>query len=89
MTGSFSETIYNKIVVNNRGGWGHELNGLLYWALKELGFNVMITDGIAWDPLNEKWTSSMEHMVMVATIEGKNYMLDVGLGLIAVSTKHC
>ena len=59
----------------------------MYWALKELGFNIKITDGIGWDMLTQKWTSSMEHMVMVVTFDGKNYMLDVGLGLVAVKKK--
>ena len=85
---SFSESLYKKMVLNKRGGWCHELNALMYWALKELGFNIKITDGIGWDMLNQKWTSSMEHMVMVVTFDNKNYMLDVGLGLVAVWVEH-
>ena len=61
---SFSESLYKKMVLNKRGGWCHELNGLMFWALKELGFN------------------------MVVTFDSKNYMLDVGLGLVAVWVKH-
>ena len=30
--------IYEKIVENRRGGWCYEMNGLLGWALQELGF---------------------------------------------------
>ena len=88
-----SDTLYKKIVLNKRGGWCHELNAVLYYALRELGFDVIIGDGSGWDPLRACWTGSLEHMVLVARLEGKNYMLDVGLGLIAVSvffsSKQC
>ena len=47
-------------------------------------FHVIIGDGSGWDPLRACWTGSLEHMVLVARLEEKNYMLDVGLGLIAV-----
>lgn len=31
---------YKKIVVNSRGGWCYEQNGLFGWALSEIGFDV-------------------------------------------------
>lgn len=34
------EAIYDKIVTRRRGGWCYEMNGLLSWALRELGFAV-------------------------------------------------
>jgi N-hydroxyarylamine O-acetyltransferase len=34
------ETIYRKIVVEQRGGFCYELNGLFAWLLRELGFPV-------------------------------------------------
>ncbi|MGB1778531.1 MAG: arylamine N-acetyltransferase family protein, partial [Longimicrobiales bacterium] len=32
---------YVKIVEGGRGGWCYEMNGLLAWALEEIGFDVM------------------------------------------------
>ncbi len=32
--------IFEKLVTNHRGGWCYEMNGLLEWALKEIGFTV-------------------------------------------------
>ena len=32
--------IFEKIVSRHRGGWCYEMNGLLGWALGELGFRV-------------------------------------------------
>lgn len=34
------DTAYEKIVVNGRGGWCYEQNGLFGWALSEIGFDV-------------------------------------------------
>ena len=34
------DTIFEKIVLGRRGGWCYEMNGLLAWALAELGFAV-------------------------------------------------
>ena len=36
--------LYEQIVVNNRGGWCHELNGLFSWLLSELGFDNQVID---------------------------------------------
>ena len=35
------EAIYDKVVTRRRGGWCYELNGLMDWALREIGFDVM------------------------------------------------
>ncbi len=34
------ESAFEKIVVRQRGGWCYEMNGLLGWALEEIGFEV-------------------------------------------------
>jgi N-hydroxyarylamine O-acetyltransferase len=34
------ERIFTKIVHDGRGGWCYEMNGLLGWALREIGFDV-------------------------------------------------
>ena len=31
---------FDKIVTRRRGGWCYEMNGVLGWALAEIGFNV-------------------------------------------------
>ena len=35
------EASYEKIVCRRRGGWCYEMNGVMEWALKEIGFEVM------------------------------------------------
>ena len=34
------ERFFEKIVAGRRGGWCYEMNGLLCWALREIGFEV-------------------------------------------------
>src|SRR5437868_15402114 len=34
--------IFDKIVMRRRGGWCYEMNSLLAWALRELGFSVTL-----------------------------------------------
>src|SRR5690349_8992051 len=34
--------IFDKLVTRHRGGWCYEMNGLLAWALRELGFQVTL-----------------------------------------------
>lgn len=39
------EHIHNKLVIEQRGGWCYEMNGLLGWALTQIGFNVTQLSG--------------------------------------------
>ena len=34
------ERIFEKLVARRRGGWCYEMNGLLEWALTEIGFDA-------------------------------------------------
>ena len=34
------EELYEQIVVQHRGGWCHEINGLFAWLLRSLGFEA-------------------------------------------------
>ena len=36
------ESLYEQIVVNRRGGWCHELNGMFSWLLEKLGFKLKV-----------------------------------------------
>lgn len=71
--------LYEKIVVQRRGGYCFELNALFSWLLRELGFPV--TDYFArfWrDEPNPP--PKRRHHVLKVEAEGKNYLCDVGVG---------
>ena len=48
--------LYEQIVVNNRGGWCHELNGLFSWLLSELGFDNQV--------VNRSFIARYQHIFM-------------------------
>ena len=74
-----TESFYKKVVVNRRGGYCYELNGLFCWLLKKEGFHVeMISARV----FNAKGIPGPEfdHLALVVTIAEKKYLVDVGFG---------
>jgi N-hydroxyarylamine O-acetyltransferase len=72
------ERFFEKIVVEKRGGWCYEMNGLLAWGLRELGFNVQYLSGAV---NREKNGAKAEgnHLVLLIYLE-QSYLADVGFG---------
>jgi N-hydroxyarylamine O-acetyltransferase len=72
------ERIFEKIVHRRRGGWCYEMNGILDWALREIGFDVMrMTGGVARKAEGDETLGN--HLVLKVEI-GEPYVVDVGLG---------
>ncbi len=72
------ERIYRKIVVEGRGGWCYEMNGLFGWALGEAGFDVTRMVGGVMASLAGDFTMG-SHLVLRVEL-GEPYLIDVGLG---------
>lgn len=72
---------YQKIVVNGRGGWCYEQNGLFGWALSEIGFNIT---RIAANVMREKngEAAAASHLCLLVTWPDteSRYLVDVGFG---------
>ncbi|MGI9328426.1 MAG: arylamine N-acetyltransferase family protein, partial [Pseudomonadales bacterium] len=71
--------IFEKIVEQQRGGWCYEMNGLLGWALAEMGFQVKrVCGGVM---RAERGDSAFgNHLVLQVTVDGQPWIADVGLG---------
>ena len=70
---------YDKIVRRRRGGWCYEMNGLLGWALGEIGFPVTRMAGAA----NREITDDSvigNHLVLLTEIDSEPWVADVGFG---------
>jgi N-hydroxyarylamine O-acetyltransferase len=69
---------FEKIVLEKRGGWCYEMNGLLAWGLRELGFQVQYLSGAV---NREKNGANAEgnHLVLLVNLE-QPYLADVGFG---------
>jgi N-hydroxyarylamine O-acetyltransferase len=70
---------FEKIVGQGRGGWCYEMNGLLAWALTEMGYDVtLLASGVMEQPQGDG--SEGEHLVLMVKIDGRPWLVDVGFG---------
>ncbi|EAT58828.1 arylamine N-acetyltransferase family protein [Chlorobium ferrooxidans] len=71
------EEIYTKIVERGRGGYCYEVNGLFAMALASLGVAYQF---VAARPMTYPVRRPKTHMAIVATIEGEQWLFDLGFG---------
>lgn len=72
------ESLYSRIVVQRRGGYYFEQNGLLFEVLKELGFVVDLH--LARVIYNQDIHPGLTHRITIVELGGKKYVVDVGFG---------
>lgn len=73
------DKIYNKIVLNNRGGFCYELNGLFYELLLSLNFNAKRISARVFK--NETiYSHEFDHFAIIVKIHDSEYLVDVGFG---------
>lgn len=74
------EQIYDKIVTNRRGGWCFEMNGLLAWALREVGFEVTMLSSFVGREKNEPVPEGAgDHLILRVDLD-RPYLADTGFG---------
>lgn len=71
------DEIYSKIVDRNRGGYCYEVNGLFAMALDALGISWQF---VAARPMTYPVRRPKTHMAIVLTIEGEQWLFDLGFG---------
>ncbi len=71
--------LYNKIILNHRGGFCYELNGLFYAFLIDLGFKAARVSARVWDKQNG-YSQEFDHMAILVEAENETYLTDVGFG---------
>ncbi|MBK8023295.1 MAG: arylamine N-acetyltransferase [Chloroflexi bacterium] len=70
--------IYGKIVEGRRGGWCFEMNGLLAWALREIGFDVtLLASSVGRASAEEPFVG--DHLILLVRLD-RLYLADVGFG---------
>lgn len=78
-TGLSVADAYEKIVGKRRGGWCYEMNGLMGWALSEIGFSVQrVAAGVRREQLGDTMTGN--HLALLVDLNGERYLADVGFG---------
>ncbi|MDF1882009.1 arylamine N-acetyltransferase [Sulfurimonas sp. MAG313] len=73
------ESLFQKLIVEQKGGYCYELNILFYFLLQELGFETTLLIG---RPLYgyKNAIRPKTHMVLKVHIEGISYLCDLGFG---------
>ncbi len=74
------DKMFNKVVINDRGGFCYELNGLFCRLLAELGFDAWLVSAQVYSASSESYGKPFDHMAIVVTIDEVNYLVDVGFG---------
>ncbi|MFC4349224.1 arylamine N-acetyltransferase [Kordiimonas lipolytica] len=70
---------FEKIVGRGRGGWCYEMNGLMGWALGQIGFSVTrVAAGVRRALLGDEMVGN--HLALLVDLEGVRYLADVGFG---------
>jgi len=70
---------FDKIVTGRRGGWCYEMNGLMGWALAEIGFPVRrLASGVMRSVAGEGAIGN--HLVLRVDLDETPILADVGLG---------
>jgi N-hydroxyarylamine O-acetyltransferase len=70
--------IFDKLVTRRRGGWCYEMNGLLAWALREIGFEVtMLASAVGRQTAGAN--AEGNHLILRVQLD-RPYLADVGFG---------
>lgn len=70
--------IFEKIVLQRRGGWCFEMNGLMAWALRQIGFEVTLMAGAVNRPVLGDLAEG-NHLVLRVDL-ARPYLADAGFG---------
>ncbi|XP_043940852.1 arylamine N-acetyltransferase, pineal gland isozyme NAT-3-like [Protopterus annectens] len=74
------QLLYNKIVLQHRGGFCFELNGLFSWLLRELGFQVIQISGQVRNRFTKRYGRPNDHLILLVELDGQKWLCDVGFG---------
>ncbi|CAM4404592.1 N-hydroxyarylamine O-acetyltransferase [Bacillus manliponensis] len=74
------ENLQEKILTNKRGGLCYELNPLMYYFLKDYGFDVHLVSGTVYQAAANKWAVDSGHIATILQYHGELYLIEVGFG---------
>jgi len=75
-----TESLYRKIVTQNRGGFCYELNGLFIQLLQELGYTVHMISARVYNQGKEQYGPEFDHLALIVELSDDRYLVDVGFG---------
>jgi len=72
------DSLYQKVILDRRGGYCYELNTLFHRLLAISGFKVHMVAGRLLH--GHGYGREFEHMALIVELEGKKWLVDVGYG---------
>jgi N-hydroxyarylamine O-acetyltransferase len=73
------DVIYKKIVIDKRGGFCYELNGLFHRLLVEMGFHAKLISARV-HTKNGQYSPEFDHLAIIVNLENQEFLVDVGFG---------
>jgi N-hydroxyarylamine O-acetyltransferase len=76
------KSLWDKIVVGNRGGFCYELNGLFAWLLKQIGYSVVYLNARDYHEADDTFGIDFDHLTLLVRVPGEStrWLVDVGWG---------
>jgi N-hydroxyarylamine O-acetyltransferase len=72
------DSLYQKVILDHRGGYCYELNLLFHLLLSRLGFSVNLIGGRLFR--GQEYGPEFEHMALIVRLNDRNWLVDVGYG---------
>jgi N-hydroxyarylamine O-acetyltransferase len=75
-------SLWDKIVIQRRGGFCYEVNGLFAWLLEEIGFDVTYLNARDYHEADDTFGIDFDHLTLMVRIpnESTRWLVDVGWG---------
>ena len=75
------EALWEKIIINHRGGFCYEINGLFAWLLKQIGFDVTYLNARVFNQAGDLGIE-FDHLALLVKIPGESgrWLVDAGFG---------
>jgi N-hydroxyarylamine O-acetyltransferase len=75
-------SLWNKIVVQRRGGFCYEVNGLFAWLLEQIGFDVAHLNARVYNAEKDSFGMDFDHLTLLVRVphEPRRWLVDVGFG---------
>jgi len=76
------QALWDKIVVQRRGGFCYEVNGLFAWLLEQIGFNVTYLNARDYHEDDDSFGIDFDHLTLLVQVphESTRWLVDVGWG---------
>ncbi|MCY7751343.1 arylamine N-acetyltransferase family protein [Bacillus inaquosorum] len=75
------EELWRRLVKEQHGGLCYDLNGFLYFVLREAGFHVKLIRGTVYAGQQEEWALEGTHAAVFLSAEKGDYIVDIGFGI--------